>query len=83
MKGYCGDNQQFKYAQEPILYKPMIKDIVHGGTYDRIFSKTVTFKIDELRCSDGIILPRSFLDMMDHRQRAQALSLFDRGLLIV
>ena len=84
MKGYCGDNTPiFKYEQEPVLYKPMIKDIVHGGTCDRVFSKTVTFKKNELRCSDGIVLPENFLDLMDVKQRNQAMALYERGLLVV
>ena len=61
----------------------MIKDIVHGATIDRVFSKTVTFKNHELRCSDGVILPRSFLDLMEPKQRSQALALFEKGYLIV
>lgn len=68
MKGYCKD--KFRFDQAPILYKPTIRDIVFGGTYDRVFSKTVTYKINQLRCSDGIILPRSFLDLMGTKQRA-------------
>ena len=83
MKNYCGDSKVPKYDQEPVLFKPMIKDIVHGATIDRVFSKTVTFKNHELRCSDGVILPRSFLELMEPKQRAQALALFEKGYLIV
>lgn len=58
-----------------MLFKPTIKDILHGSTFNRVFSKTVAYKINEMRCSDGIVLPQSFLDFMDVKQRNQALSL--------
>lgn len=60
--GICSGQPRFN--QEPILFKPLIKDIVHGGSYDRIFSKTMTYKSDMLRCSGGIVMPSSFLDLL-------------------
>lgn len=83
MRNYCSGGTSFKYDQEPVLFKPMIKDIIHGGTYDRVFSKTATFKSKELRCSDGLVMPKQFLDLMSTKQREQAFRLFDKGLLVV
>ena len=83
MKAYCGDQKVPKFDLEPVVFKPMIKDIVHGATFDRVFSKTVTFKKNELRCSDGVVLPLSYLDLMDPKARIQALNLFEEGLLVV
>ena len=65
------------------MFKPMIKDMIHGGTYDRVFSKTVAYKSQELRCSNGIIMPRQFLDLMSAKQKEIALKLSEQGLLIV
>lgn len=73
----------FRFTQEPILFKPLIKDIVHGGSYDRVFSKTASYKNDPLRCSGGIVMPSQFLDLMSPKQKAQAMALFEKGLLVV
>ena len=29
---------------EPTIYKPLVRDIVHGSTFDRVFFKTYTYK---------------------------------------
>ena len=55
----------FKYNQDPLLVKPTIKDIIRGGTIDRVFSKTMLHETDQLRCSDGIIMPAAFLSLMN------------------
>ena len=54
-----------------------------GGTIDRVFSKTVIHETDLLRCSDGIILPKSFLSLFNTEEKNQALKLLRKGLLIV
>ena len=59
----------FKYNQDPFLVKPTIKDIVKGGTIDRVFSKTVIHETDLLRCSDGIILPKTFLSLLNTEEK--------------
>ena len=73
----------FKYNQDPLLVKPTIKDIIRGGTIDRVFSKTILHETDQLRCSDGIIMPAAFLSLMNTQERTQALKLLRKGLLIV
>ena len=73
----------FKYNQDPLLVKPTIKDIIRGGTIDRVFSKTIVHETDQLRCSDGIIIPSASLSLMNSQERTQALKLLRKGLLIV
>ena len=70
-------DESLRQSQEPVVYKPLVRDIVHGGTYDRVFFRTVTYKNDKLRCSGGVVMPKAFLEMMSPDQRNQAMALFD------
>jgi hypothetical protein len=72
-----------KYSQDPVLFKPTIYDVVHGGKLERVFSKTIAFKTQELSCSSGIFVPRAFLGFFDKRERKRALQMIDQGLFIV
>ena len=77
------DDSGPKYTQEPILFKPMIRDMLHGGTLDRVFSKAVAYQTETLRCSDSIMIPSTYLDLLEPKQQAQARALLEKGLLIV
>ena len=49
---------------DQVIFKPLVKEIVHGSTFDRVFFRSKTFKNDKHRCSGGIIMPKAFLNLM-------------------
>ena len=65
------------------LVKPKVSDLIKGSTIERIFSRCVPFNMNELKCSDGIYVPESFLNVLPIKERREALTLFKKGILVV
>ena len=65
------------------MFKPSTKDIFDNGEIKRVFSKTISFKSQELRCSGGIFLPKTMLDLLNPKEQENILRLFSQGLLII